>query len=272
MGEMVSPSRTPQALRPFAVGQYRILAAALVMSLLGAGVWLVAVDWQVIELGGGPAELSLVATAGGLGLVAAVLFGGVAADRIPQNRILIVVEATKTVAIATVALLAITGTVAVWHLVVVALVLGVADGFFYPAYSALLPSVLPAEQLLAANGVEGVLRPTLMQAAGPALASGVIAVGSPGLAMTVVAAAQVLAILGLLFLHHTPVRRELGSEPEHPVRAVLGDLRDGFAYVARTRWLLGTLLFACLLVLIIMGPIEVLLPFAVKDQTGGGAG
>jgi MFS family permease len=39
-----------------------------------------------------------------------------------------------------------------------------------------------------------------------------------------------------------------------------------------TRWLLATLLFAILLVLVIMGPIEVLLPFAVKDQTGGGAG
>ena len=50
------------------------------------------------------------------------------------------------------------------------------------------------------------------------------------------------------------------------------DIRDGFSYMVRTRWLLATLLFAILLVLVIMGPIEVLLPFAVKDQTGGGAG
>lgn len=42
--------------------------------------------------------------------------------------------------------------------------------------------------------------------------------------------------------------------------------------MVRTSWLLGTLLFATGLVLVIMGPIEVLLPFAVKDQTGGGAG
>lgn len=42
--------------------------------------------------------------------------------------------------------------------------------------------------------------------------------------------------------------------------------------MARTPWLLGTLLYATLLILLIMGPIEVLLPFAVKDQTGGGAG
>jgi MFS family permease len=42
--------------------------------------------------------------------------------------------------------------------------------------------------------------------------------------------------------------------------------------MVRTRWLLATLLFATVLVLVIMGPIEVLLPFAVKGQTGGGAG
>ncbi|PPF87898.1 hypothetical protein C5B96_03300 [Subtercola sp. Z020] len=42
--------------------------------------------------------------------------------------------------------------------------------------------------------------------------------------------------------------------------------------MVRTPWLLATLLFATLLVLMVMGPIEVLLPFAVRDQTGGGPG
>jgi MFS family permease len=49
-------------------------------------------------------------------------------------------------------------------------------------------------------------------------------------------------------------------------------VRDGFRYMVRTPWLLATLLYACALVLIIMGPFEVLLPFAVTEQTGGGAG
>lgn len=56
------------------------------------------------------------------------------------------------------------------------------------------------------------------------------------------------------------------------LRAALGDIAEGFRYMLRTSWLLATLLFACLLILVIMGPIEVLLPFAVRDQTGGGAG
>jgi MFS family permease len=262
---------TPRALRPFSTPQYRILTIALLMSLLGAGVWLVAVVWQVIALGGGPADLSLVATGASVGLVGAVLIGGVAADRIPQKRILVTVEAVKAAAIGTAAVLTFTGSVEIWHLAAVGFVLGACDGFFYPAYSALLPAVLPADELLAANGIEGMLRPTVMQAAGPALSSAVIAAASPAVAMAIVAVAQLLAVTGLAVLRTTPLRREM-DESAHPLKAVLVDLKDGFRYMARTPWLLGTLLYATVLILLIMGPIEVLLPFAVKDQTGGGAG
>lgn len=262
-------ARLPRALKPFRLGQYRLLAGALTLSLLGAGMWVVAVVWQVIELGGGPAELSIVATGNAIGMLVAVLFGGVLADRVPQRNILVVVEATKTGSIAAAAVLALSGAIELWHLVVVTLILGLADGFFYPAYSALLPSILPADDLLAANGVEGMLRPTIMQAAGPALASVAIAAFSPGLAFALVAAAQFLAVCGLFLIRATPVRRETG-EPQHPLRALTSDLREGFVYMWKTPWLLGTLVFACLLILVLMGPIEVLLPFAVRDQTGGG--
>ncbi len=266
--------KLPRAARPFLQAQYRILTAALTLSLLGAGMWLVAVVWQVIELGGGPIDLSVVATGSAVGLVAAVLFGGVAADRIPQRRILVTVESTKVLAIGIAAALGLTGSLEIWHLAVVSFVLGVADGFFYPAYSALLPSILPADMLLAANGVEGMLRPVIMQAAGPALASAAIAAFSPAAAFVFVAASQLLAVIGLALMKTTALRRTLDADApkQHPIVSVLGDVREGFAYMVRTPWLLGTLVFACLLILVIMGPIEVLLPFAVKDQAGGGAG
>ncbi|MDX2026708.1 MFS transporter [Microcella sp.] len=267
-----TPRELPRALRPFATGQYRLLATALVLSLLGTGVWIVAVVWQVIELGGTPVDLSIVATGGSIGLVLAVLLGGVAADRIPQKRILTTVETVKALSMAAMAVLALTGTIEVWHMAVVSLLLGVADGFFYPAYSAWLPALLPADDLLAANGIEGVLRPSLMQAAGPALASAAIAILSPGLGFAIVAVTQGLGAIVLALMRTTAVRREADAEPSHPLVAVWVDVRDGVRYMFRTRWLLATLLYSALLVLAIMGPIEVLLPFAVRDQTGGGAG
>ncbi len=261
----------PRALRPFATPQYRILAVALTLSLFGAGVWLVAIVLQVKALGGGPVQLSVVATGSAVGMLIAILFGGVLADRVPQKYILLGVEVAKTVVVAGIAVLALTGRVELWHLAAAAFVIGVAEGFFYPAYSALLPSVLPADTLLAANGFEGVLRPAVMQAAGPAIAAVAVAVASPAVAFALVVASQVLAVVVLVFLHATPVRRDLG-ESMNPVRALFADIGGGFRYMFRTRWLLASLLFACAWVLVMLGPIEVLLPFAVFDQTAAGAG
>ncbi|MFH5823779.1 MFS transporter [Georgenia sp. AZ-5] len=263
-------STLPRALRPFAVAQYRVLVGALTLSLLGTGMWLVAVVWQVIDLGGGPVELSQVATGAAAGAVVAALFGGVLADRVSQRWILLGVEATKAVLVGVAAWLSLTGTLELWHMVLLAVVVGATDGFFYPAYTAILPTILPPEQLLAANGVEGMMRPALMQAAGPALASAALAAASPGLALAAVAASQLLAVVGLALLRTAPVRRERAAADAHPLRAIGADLREGFVYMARTPWLLGTLLFACGWVLLMMGPIEVLLPFAVRDQAGGG--
>ena len=226
----------------------------------------------MIALGGGPTDLSLVATGASVGLVGAVLIGGVAADRIPQKRILVAVEAVKAVAIGTAAVLALTGSVEIWHLAVVAFVLGVADGFFYPAYSALLPSVLPADELLAANGIEGMLRPTVMQAAGPALSSAVIAAASPAAAMAIVAVAQLLAVTGLADLaDHAGAPRDgrVRAPGQAPCWSTSGTASATWP-ARRGCW--APCSSRRLLILLIMGPIEVLLPFAVKDQTGGGAG
>ena len=77
-------AKLPRALYPFRTPQYRILAGALVVSLLGAGTWIVALVFQVRDLGGTPTDLSFVAALNALGLIASVLVAGVVADRVPQ--------------------------------------------------------------------------------------------------------------------------------------------------------------------------------------------
>lgn len=259
-------------MRPFATGQYRLLFGALTLSLFGGGMWLVALVWQVIELGGGPLQLSITATATSIGMVGATLIGGVVADRVPQRLILVGIEAVKLVSMAGVAALALTGSLELWHLVVAAALLGIGEGFFYPAYSAILPALLPADDLLAANGIEGVLRPAAMQAAGPVLAAGLIALGGPPLAFVVIVVVHVLALAGLILMRSVPVVRDRSADSAHPIVSVYRDMREGVVYMVRTPWLFATLLFAFGWVLVMLGPIEVLLPFAVRDQTGGGAG
>ncbi|MFJ4227069.1 MFS transporter [Paenarthrobacter nicotinovorans] len=258
-----------RALRPFVHRDFRVLISALSISIFGSGMWAVAMVYEVIHLSGGPLELSLVATAASVGLVGFVLAGGIAADRLPQRLLIIAVEGANLAVIATVTLLAMLNVLQLWHLAIGAFILGVGQAFFFPAYSAILPRILPAEDLLAANGMEGTVRPILQQAAGPAIAGILVAAFSPAHAVAGVAACHFLAFAILNFLG----RQRLDS-PEKPSetavpRSFLRDLREGFSYTIRTPWLLWTLIWACLSVLFLIGPIEVLLPFVVRDQLGG---
>jgi MFS family permease len=270
---------TPKALRPFAHREYRVLIAALAVSIFGSGMWAVAMVYQVIHLGGGPLELSLVATAGSVGLVAFVLAGGIAADRVPQRLLIIAVEGANLAVIAGISGLAMAGRLQLWHVAVGAFVLGVGAAFFFPAYSAILPRILPPEDLLAANGMEGTMRPILQQAAGPAVAGILVAALSPSHAVTGVAACHLTAFIILNFLgQHTPEAPANDAEhggpatapKEHAARTSFShDLREGISYTLRTPWLLWTLVWACISVLFLIGPIEVLMPFVVRDQLAG---
>jgi MFS family permease len=254
-----------------------VLIAALAVSIFGSGMWAVGMVYQVIHLGGGPLELSLVATAGSVGLVAFVLAGGIAADRVPQRLLIIAVEGTNLAVIAAISGLALAGWLQLWHLAVGAFVLGVGAAFFFPAYSAILPRILPPEDLLAANGMEGTLRPILQQAAGPAVAGILVAALSPSHAVTGVAACHLLAFIILNFLGQHALDAPgtagtagtSGPAVERAKTSFFHDLREGVSYTARTPWLLWTLLWACISVLFLIGPIEVLMPFVVRDQLGG---
>lgn len=255
-----------RVLAPFASREYRLLIAAVSLSIFAEGMWTVVMALQVIDLDNDPASLSLVATCLGGGLVAFVLVGGIAADRVNQRAIIIVVEAVNLAAVSAVAALSVAGGLRIWHLAIAAAVLGVAAAFFFPAYSAILPRILPAEHLLAANGVEGVVRPVFQRSVGPAVAGVVVGATVPS-----VGAVTVAALFGLALLLLVATRPATASQPPAPHNHVLRDLRDGVRFVTTTPWLLWTLLFASVFVLLVLGPMEVLLPFIAQERFADGA-
>jgi len=164
----------PRALRPFRHAAYRRLALALSLSTFASGVWVVGLVWEVIRIGGGPGQLSVVSTAGAIGVLLPALIGGVVADRVPQKRILLCVAALELAGMTLVATLSLLDLTQVWHLAAVSLATGVGMAFYYPAYSAWLPSLVDESDLQAVNGFEGMVRPTLGQAIGPGVAGAVV--------------------------------------------------------------------------------------------------
>jgi MFS family permease len=260
----------PAALRPLRHRDFRLLWTGLAVSLVGSGLWLVALAWQVIELGGGPTELSLVTALYSVGLLAFLLVGGVAADRLPQRLLMLASDVVRAVVLLVLGLLSVSGDLRIWHLAAGSLVIGAGEAFFFPSYTAILPRLLPEGELLAANGLEGTLRPLAQQAAGPAIGGVAVAALSPGVAILAGALTYVVSAGCLLAMNVRPVKAT-SAPPAPGLAAVLIDLREGWRYVRTTSWLWATLLFALALVLFIVGPLEVLLPFAIRDNLGGGA-
>jgi MFS transporter, DHA3 family, tetracycline resistance protein len=257
-----------RVLAPFGYREYRLLITAVSLSIFAEGMWTVVMALQVIALEDDPAALSLVATCLGVGLVAFLLVGGIAADRLNQRSIIIAVETVNVITTAAVATLGALGALQLWHMALAAGTLGVAAAFFFPAYSALLPRILPGDQLLAANGVEGVVRPVFQRAVGPAVAGVLVGLTLPAVGAVVVA---VLFGVGLALLVATRPEVSAAVVDEQTRPHVWRDLRDGCRFMVRTPWLLATLLFASVFVLVVLGPIEVLLPFIAQHRFVDGA-
>jgi DHA3 family tetracycline resistance protein-like MFS transporter len=107
------------------------------------------------------------------------------------------------------------------------------------------------------------------RAVGPAVAGVIVGATFPSLGAVVVAA---LFAIGLLLLVATkPAMKAPAQEPDQERPQLLRDFREGFVFMLRTPWLLWTLLFASMFVLVVLGPIEVLLPFIANERFEDGA-
>lgn len=252
-----------RTFRPLASRDYRLLFAAVGIEVFGTGMWTIVMVFQVLALNDSPLALSAVATGMSLGLFAFSIVGGVVADRFSKRHVMITVQGFTAAVMTVIALLAMTGSIELWHLGVASFAMGTGSAFFYPAYSAYLPQILPPEQLLAANGLEGALRPSMGQGLGPALGGIIVGAFYPALGAMIVAAAYFVAFVITLFLRHRDSPHH-GSSVQRT--SIWGDLSGGVKYVASTRWLLWTLIFGSSLALIIQGPIEVLLPLLTRDR------
>ena len=97
----------------------------------------------MIRIGGGPAQLSVVSTAGAVGVVLPALLAGVVADRVPQKLIVMTVATAEVVSYTVVTVLSLADATQLWHLAVVSLFIGMGMAFYYAAYSAWLPAMVP---------------------------------------------------------------------------------------------------------------------------------
>ena len=245
-------------LAPLRHRDFRLLWAGMTVSLLGDGIFLVAVAWEAYVLWNAPAALSIVGIGMTVPTIAFLLPGGVVTDRLDRRRVMLAADAVRAAAVALLAALALTGALRFWELVALVALYGVGTAFFTPAFEAIVPDLLPVGDLAAANSLDQFVRPVALRLAGPAVGGWLVAV-STGAAFVVDAVS--FAASGAAVLAMRPPR-VLVDEPEPAWSA----LKAGLRFVRRRVWLWGTLLSAALAYLAFLGPTEVLLPYVVKND------
>jgi MFS family permease len=257
-------------LRPLRQRDFRLLWTGMSLSLLGDGVLLVALAWQAYDLTNRPAAMSLVGVALTAPQVALLLVGGVVSDRFERRRVMLAADAVRAGCLALLAVLALTGVLALWHLVAVVAVYGAAAGFFMPAFDALVPEIVPAARLPEANALDQFVRPAALWLCGPALGGVLVGVAGAGWAFALDAVTFLVSVACLRRLSPRPPQRAEGAAPM-TVRVAWAELAEGFAFVRRHTWLWVTFVAASFTYLLFLGPTEVLLPYLVKNDLGGGA-
>jgi hypothetical protein len=251
-------------LRTLRHRDFRLLWMGQAVSLVGDGIYLVAIAWLVYDLSNEPGALAIVGIAWTLPMVLGLLLAGVLSDRFERRRLLVLSDVIRCAAIGAIAALSLAGVVQLWHVIMLVVVYGAGEALFLPAFSAIVPDVVPREQLLHANTLREMMEPLGLRFAGPALGGLLITVFSVGTAFLVDALTFVASALVVSFMSRQPPPREQG----HTLRA---DLLEGFAYVRAHAWLWATLSGAALFLLVTYGPFEVLLPYIIRNDLGGSA-
>jgi MFS family permease len=200
--------RLRRAVGALAERNFRLLFASSTISGLGDGISIIALVFAVLQVSDSAIALGLVLAARQIADAAIVLAAGVWADRLPRHLVLIGLQA----------------------------VYGLAEGFYLPASTGLIPATISPGRLQQANALLGLAR-NATRIVGPAIGGVIVAAGSPGSALLIDAASFALGALLLVPLR-LPVRTETVG-----AKSFFTELRQGWHEFRRQTWIWTTIVF-----------------------------
>jgi MFS family permease len=223
-----------KGLAPFAVRAFRLLWIGQTVSTAGTALTRIALVFAILKLGGGAADIGYITAIQTLTTLVFTVTGGVWADRLRRNRVMLSADVLRAVVQGALALLLLSGHARIWELGVGAAVFGAATAFFDPASGGLLPETLPKDQLQGGNALIN-FGGSFFSVVGPALAGVLIAAFSPGLVFAIDALSFVVSSVSLGLLR-VPSRPMPASTP------FWQDLGTGWREVTLRPWYWTTLI------------------------------
>ncbi len=250
-----------EALEPLREREFRILFTGRLVSLVGNAVAPIALAFAVFELGGSGTDLGLVLAASTVPQLVFLLVGGVWADRLPRNLLIVGTNVVNGGVQIAAAVLLLAGAAELWHLIALAVVRGIAQAFFFPASQGLVPQTISAPRLQQANALLHVSM-SLTTVGGAALGGLLVAATSPGVALALDGATYVLSAVVLATMR-LPESQRLAAG------SFLADLREGWGEFRGRRWLWVNVSQHAVQNAFVFGTFFILGPVVAYESLGG---
>lgn len=253
-------------LRPLRVRDFALLWTGLTISFIGDGIYIIAIAWQTYDLSNSPSALAAVGIAWSLPQVVLVLASGVLSDRLDRRHLMIAGDVIRGIAIGTIGYLSIVGALTLPILILLVVVYGAGQAFFAPAFSSIVPTIVPDDLLVQANSLGQFVRPISWTLIGPLVGGALVASIGPGWAFVADASTFVFSAVMIFAMRtrHVPKSDEERTSP-------WADLVEGLRYVRGRTWLWVSMVAATVSLLATWGPWEVLVPFVVRNDLNGSA-
>jgi MFS family permease len=244
--------------------EFRLLWIGQTASAAGDALIFVAVAFAVLQVGGSAADMGIVFAAFTVANVTLVLAGGVWADRLPRQLVMVACDVVRGVAEVIMAVLLLGGTAQVWHIAVGAAAIGGAGAFFQPASTGLIPQTVSAGRLQQANALIGLSR-NGTRIFGPPISGALIVLSSTGIVFLIDALTFAVSAISLLMLRPTP--RAPGPVERQPF---IAELASGWREVTARPWIVAAI---CAFAVSNMAaaPFLILGPVVAQDHLGGAA-
>ena len=241
--------------------EFRRLYLARAFSQLGDGLLPVALAFAVIDADSSPSALGFVLAARTVPLVAFMLVGGVWADRLPRQRVMLASDLLRAATQALLAVLVLTGRAELWHFLVLVFLYGCGGAFFLPASTGLVPQLVASDRLQQANALVS-LTGSVFSVLGPALAGIIIALSAPGWAIAI---DSVTFFISAAFL----ARIRLPAAAARVAAGFLTDLREGWREFRSRTWLWVDGIYAALANALVISPWLALGPIVADRELNG---
>jgi len=242
------PSRVPHGLRALRHRNFQLFFGGQLISLIGTWMQNVAQSWLVYRLTGSSLLLGVVGFAGQIPVFLIAPLGGIVADRKNRHRVVIATQTASMLLAFILAVLTLAKHVHVWHVIVLAALLGVVNAFDIPARQSFIVDMVGKEDLINAIALNSSMF-NGARVVGPAVAGVLVARIGEGWCFFGNAVSYIAVIIGLLMMS---VTWQIGKPSGSPLENIV----EGFQYVRSTQ--------PIRLLLLLLGLVSVVgMPYAV---------